>query len=180
MYGLMNPLCWSRSALINSHEQIPLFPQCCLDKLQFHLTLDSNFNGFHRTTVNTSPGIRWLNCKARSVFPASSLCSSPLHPPPLTTTTTKHPHTHTLNHNLYFHTCASCTWKPKSYYILWHRQNNPDTHTDIQVYICKLWTHLSVNFVVVRKLDRIKQDGDRQRPEPCHNDFPWYPPPLSI
>lgn len=67
MYSLMNPLCWSRSTLINSHEQIPLFSQCCLDKLQFHLTLDSNFNSFHRTTVNTSLGIQWLNCKARSV-----------------------------------------------------------------------------------------------------------------
>ena len=67
MYSLMNPLCWSRSTLINGHEQIPLFSQCCLDKLQFHLTLDSNFNSFHRTTVNTSLGIQWLNCKARSV-----------------------------------------------------------------------------------------------------------------
>lgn len=108
MYGLMNPLCWSRSALINSHEQIPLFPQCCLDKLQFHLTLDSNFNGFHRTTVNTSPGIRWLNCKARSVFPASSSCSCSSTPPPVCRTPHKTP-SHTLNHYLYFHTCASCT-----------------------------------------------------------------------
>lgn len=92
MYSLMNPLCWSRSTLINSHEQIPLFSQCCLDKLQFHLTLDSNFNSFHRTTVNTSLGIQWLNCKARSVsqlppraHPASP---SPLTTPTPTTTTT--------------------------------------------------------------------------------------------
>lgn len=84
MYSLMNPLCWSRSTLINSHEQIPLFSQCCLDKLQFHLTLDSNFNSFHRTTVNTSLGIQWLNCKARSVSqlpPHAHPASPSLHPP---------------------------------------------------------------------------------------------------
>lgn len=94
MYSLMNPLCWSRSTLINSHEQIPLFSQCCLDKLQFHLTLDSNFNSFHRTTVNTCLGIQWLNCKARSV----SRLPPRAHPLSLLTTTT----TTTTTTPLYF------------------------------------------------------------------------------
>lgn len=53
MYSVMNPQCWSRLALIKSHEQISLFSQCCSDKLQFHLTLDSKFNSFHGTTVDT-------------------------------------------------------------------------------------------------------------------------------
>lgn len=92
MYSLMNPLCWSRCTLINSHEQIPLFSQCCLDKLQFHLTLDSNFNSFHRTTVNTSLGIQWLNCKARSV----SQLPPHAHPtsPSLLPLAPSHPHHH--------------------------------------------------------------------------------------
>lgn len=173
MYGLMNPLCWSRSALINSHEQIPLFPQCCLDKLQFHLTLDSNFNGFHRTTVNTSPGIRWLNCKARSVFPASSSCSSPLQPPH------PHPHTHfksqfvlSNSHRLHFKTKGGP-------YIYFYTSKITQTYTHIQYVNCQR-VYRWVLLLLVGSGDRIKQDGDRQWPEPCHNDFLWYPPPLSI
>lgn len=43
-------------------------------------------------------------------------------------------------------------------------------------YIWHFWIVLSS----LSSTDRLKQDGDRQWREPCHNDFLWYPPPLSI
>ena len=121
MYSLMNPLCWSCFTLIKSKEQISLFSQCCLDKLQFHLTLDSNFNSFHRTTVNTSLGIQWLNFKARSVSQLfESFYLSLSLPIPRPVSPTPPPHTTTIST---YTQCAlpAFEWQAKSNRTVAHR-----------------------------------------------------------